>query len=182
MGGYCQACLYNAVHQLQLGWSRALPVVDWAIFTGSTVVTLLALSDVAAFTELGVVQIRLAVPSEPGVPGGVTNEIYLSYRVTKNQDTTLPEECSEATSVHAYDGNTWFLAWPKIGHAYVNTANKMVVRQDFGDANQARVTLCKWARAQTECGEFTTFERSRVAVAPQGAPADFEAYFGRHTL
>ncbi|WIA36026.1 hypothetical protein OEZ86_007387 [Tetradesmus obliquus] len=182
MGGYCQACLYNAVHQLQLGWSRALPVVDWAIFTGSTVVTLLALSDVAAFTELGVVQIRLAVPSDPGVPGGVTSEIYLSYRVTKNQDATLPEECSEATSVHAYDGNTWFLAWPKAGQAYVNTANKMVVRQDFGDANQARVTLCKWVRAQNECGEFTTFERSRVAVAPQGAPADFEAYFGKHTL
>lgn len=179
--GYCPRCIYSAVDQLRLGWSRALPVVDWALFSGSTAVNLPALSDAAAFQRLGVVQIRLSNPSDPGVPGELTRHIWLSYRVTKNQDASLPEEYSMATSVHGYNDDAWLLAWPKTGQAYVNAANKMVVRQDAGDVNTARVTLCKWVTVQSECGTFSSFERSRVAAASLEAPVDLEAYKGRHT-
>jgi hypothetical protein len=178
--GFCKRCIYNSIDQLGLGWSRALAVVDWATYTGSATVNLLALSDAIAYREFGVVQIRLATPTEPGVPGGSARNIYLSYRVKKNQDVGLPEIYNQATSVHAENGDSWLLAWPKTGQAYVNTANMMVVCQDFGDANIARVTLCKWVFAQNECGSFATFERSIVRAASAEAPADRKAYYGKH--
>lgn len=181
--GFCTKCIYSSIDQLRLGWSRALPPVDWALFNGSSTVTLPALTDAAAFRDLGVVQIRLSNPTEPGVPGGRANTIYLSYRVKKAQDDALPDKYSQATSVHASNGDSWILAWPKTGQAYVNTANKMVIRQDSGDANQARVTICKWVTAQRDCGQFATFVRSSISAASAGeeGPVDREAYYGKHT-
>lgn len=179
--GFCPRCIYNAVDQMRLGWSRALPVVDWSMFTGTTILNLPALSDTAAFRDLGVVHIRLSSPSDPGVPGSTTSHIYLSYRAAKNHDISLPDKYSMATSVHGFNGETWLLAWPKTTQAYVNTANKMVVRQDAGDASSARGTLCKWVTAQSECGTFTTFVRSSISAASVEAPVDLEAYYGTHT-
>lgn len=182
--GFCPRCIYSSVDQLRMGWSRALPVVDWTMFTGTTILILPALSDAAAFRDLGVVQIRLTTPTDPGVPGGTTSHIYLSYRVAKNQDLSLPAKYSQATSVHGFNGDTWLLAWPKNGQAYVNTANKMVVRQDSGDSTSARVMLCKWVSAQSECGTFGTFVRSSIRAASastEEAPADRESYYGNHT-
>jgi hypothetical protein len=111
--GFCPRCIYNAVDQMRMGWSRALLVVDWSMFTGTTILNLPALSDTAAFRDLGVVQIRLSSPSDPGVPGSTTSHIYLSYRVAKNQDLSLTDKYSMATSVHGFNGETWLLAWPK---------------------------------------------------------------------
>jgi hypothetical protein len=57
----------------------------------------------------------------------------------------------------------------------------MAVRQDAGDANSSRVTLCKWVTAQSECGTLTTFVRSSISAALVEAPVDLEAYYGKHT-
>lgn len=168
MGG-CVRCNFNSVEQLRLGWSRALSLVNWASFTGSTVVNLPALSDAGTFRDLGVVQIRLAIPGDPGVPKEPTRYVYVSYRVTKNQDSGLPERHSMATIVHGFHGESWLLAWLKNGQAYVNTANMMVVRQEFSDVNQAKVTVCKWITAQSECGTFSTFERIPGATGAEEA-------------
>lgn len=60
--GFCPRCIYNAVDQMRMGWLRALPVVDWSMFTGTTILNLPALSDTAAFRDLGVVQTVCLLP------------------------------------------------------------------------------------------------------------------------
>lgn len=174
--GFCKRCIYNSVDQLLLGWSRVSQLINWETFQGSTTVTIPALSD----NRLGVVQIRLALPVEPGVPNGVTRNLYLSYRVKKNQDIDMPDKYNLATSVHAENGNSWILAWPKTGQAYVNTANQMVVRQDFGNTNEAHVTICKWVVTETECGSFGVYAKSFKDDVSTG-PVDRDAYYGKCT-
>lgn len=150
--GYCPRCIYNSIDQLRLGWSRALPIVDWSTISGTSQVKLPALSDLAAYNELGVVVIRLQDQTEPAVPGGNTRYIYVSYRVTKGQDKDLPPKYDgSATFVHGGNSLTWILGWVKDGQAYVNTPNRMLIRQDSSNVTEARITICKWVTASSEC-------------------------------
>jgi hypothetical protein len=174
-GSYAaERALYNGVELLRLGWRRAMPIIDWATFSGSTTYTLPALVDVG-YSDPSVITIRLESPDVPGVKGGLAPDIYLSYRVAKGQDVGLTSEpgYNQATSVHAFDGkSTWHLAWPSTGQAYINTANRMLVSQESGTTTEARVKICKWVAGQAECGTFNTFVATKSVRAASAEPLD----------
>lgn len=183
--GFCHRCIYNSIDQLRLGWSRSLAVIDWSSFSGTSEVTLPAMSAVASVRDLQAVVIRLQNPRNVGVPSGLMQEIYLSYKVAANQDQGLPAMYSATTHVHAVDastGDSWILAWlstPRI--CYINLANRMAISQLRNSPRSAVVSICKYVGSSSECGECASpFVATNSLGAASESTFDTNAYYHGH--
>ncbi|KAG2497127.1 hypothetical protein HYH03_004718 [Edaphochlamys debaryana] len=155
--GYCQRCLYNAPHMMQLGWSTPFATLSGTQLPPGVPSDPITIAALTARRNTPVVINADWLPNSADAIY-LNSVIVLSYRMRVGQDIGLPDEFDGAVSIHrapALIGGTVYVeaVVAKGGRAEVAGARLVVSVAPPTQAtlSVAVVRMCRYAVSQAEC-------------------------------
>ncbi|KAG2497125.1 hypothetical protein HYH03_004716 [Edaphochlamys debaryana] len=155
--GYCQRCLYNAPHMLQLGWSTPYATLSGTQLPPGVPSDPITIAALTARRHTPVVINPDWLPNSAD-PTYLGSAIVISYRMRVGQDIGLPDEFDGAVSVHRatvpVGGTTYVEAVVAKGGRVVVAGARLVVSvapPTQATLSVAVVRVCRYAVSETEC-------------------------------
>ncbi|KAG2497119.1 hypothetical protein HYH03_004710 [Edaphochlamys debaryana] len=157
--GYCQRCLYNAPHMMQLGWSKPYATLSGTQLPPGVPSDPITIAALTARRNTPVVIYPDWLPSSADA-AYLGSAIVLSYRMRVGQDIGLPDEFDGAVSVHrapavmGMGGDPYVEAVVAKGGRAVVAGARLVVSvapPTQATLSVAVVRVCRYAVSQAEC-------------------------------